>query len=143
MAEQHEQLKAQRVELEALRTQAKNHKHAREGSSDSDDTNGEIIKKKTKSRNDDTGALQTDALQAGKRFAVCDRLWVPPGAIQYLPLIANPPNEDDEPESADEQQTDVAHAIFNSLAAPLRSYVGAKWFRTRVSTFIVGAPCVV
>jgi hypothetical protein len=108
---------------------------------DGDDSDDEIIKKKTKSKNDDTGALQTDALQAGKRFAVCDRLWVSPGAIQYLPLVANPSSEDDEPESVDEQQMDVARAIFNSLAVPLRNYVGAKWFRARVSNLIVGTPC--
>ena len=124
-----------------MRTQIKNHKHAREGSSDSNDSDGEIIKKKTKSRNDDAGALQTDALQAGKHFVVCDRLWVLPGAIQYLPLVANPSSEDNEPESADEQQMDIAHTIFNSLAVPLRSYVGAKWFRARVSNLIVGIPC--
>jgi len=124
-----------------LRSQIKNHKHAREGSSDSNDSDDEIIKKKTKSRDDNTGALQMDALQAGKRFVVCDKLWVSPGAIQYLPLVANPHSEDDEPESADEQQMDVAHAIFNSLAVPLRSYVGAKWFRARVSNLIVGTPC--
>lgn len=122
-----------------MRAQANNTKHDREDSSDSDD--GEIISKKTKRRNDDTGALQMDTLQAGKRFAVCDKLWVPPGAIQYLPLIANPPSEDDEPELADEQQMDVARAIFNSLAVPLRSYVGAKWFRTRVSNLIIGTLC--
>jgi hypothetical protein len=133
VAKQREQLKAQRLEIESLRTQSARNKHGRVDSSESENDSDENIAKKVKSSKDDTGALQTDALQAGKRFAVCNMLWIPPGAIQYLPLIAHPSGDDEEPESEDEQTVEAAQAIYNSLANPLRRYVGIKWFRTRVS----------
>ena len=136
MAEQREQLKAQRVEIESLRGAAK---HGRASADDSDDesTGDEHLTKKKKSSKHDSGALKTDALQAGKRFAVCNMLWIPPGAIQHLPLIADPPSDDEALDSADEQQMKASRIIFESLSAPLRPCVSTKWFRNRVSNIYI------
>ena len=64
-------------------------------------------------------AIQIDALQAGKRFAVCNMLWIPPGAIQHLPLLADPPSDDEALEFADNQQIKASRITFESLSAPL------------------------
>ena len=50
--------------------------------SDSDNSeDDEHITKKGKKGTDDHGALKSDALQAGKKYAVCNALWVDPAAI--------------------------------------------------------------
>ena len=98
---------------------------------DSDES--ETIMKKRKTSNDDFGGLRTDALQAGKRFAVCNNLWVDPTVVSHLVTLTDSGTDaepaSDEPTELREQ----AEAIFRSLPTSLRPHVGTRWFRKRVS----------
>jgi hypothetical protein len=90
------------------------------------------ISKKGKRGNDDYGALKTDALQAGKRYAVCDLLWIDPVSIQYLGSISKTSSETESLSDGLEDVNKEAQSILKSLPAPLRPHVGTKWFRERV-----------
>lgn len=83
-------------------------------------------------------------MRAGKKFAVCDRLWLQPLSLPMLHVLAKAPN-DDEPETTMEDFSDIpqdelikpkeeAELIFASIPEHLRPYVGETWFRERVST---------
>jgi hypothetical protein len=115
-------------ELEQVRGATTNH-HATNPDSDTDD--GEHVTKKGKTSSDDHGALKSDALQAGKKYAVCNLLWLDPGVIRHVKHIAMEGSDmelSDEPEDLKEQ----AQNILKTLPAPLRPHVGTKWFRERV-----------
>ena len=92
----------------------------------SDDEDAETITKKKKTNVGDIGGLKTDALQAGKWFAVCNSLWVDPASIKHISTLVNPADPaSDEPDELWEQ----AEAIFKSLPGSLHPHVGTKWFR--------------
>jgi hypothetical protein len=90
------------------------------------------ISKKGKRGNDDHGALKTDALQAGKRYAVCNMLWIDPASIRYLASISKNSSETESLSDGPEEVNKEAQSIMKSLPAPLHRYVSTKWFRERV-----------
>lgn len=130
VADQREQLKHLSQENERLKAQQNN-----------EDTSSDEEGPKKKKRTGDIGALKTDALQAGKKFTVCDKLWLKPGTLGYISLLAdsrededlsNVDDDDDDDESAEAKAE--AEVLFKALPAQLRPYVGTGWFRERVST---------
>lgn len=92
-------------------------------------------KKKLMSENE---RLSKDALQAGKYFAVSTQLWVSPGALRYLTLLHDDPQEnvgDEEVDDDDGAIREEAESIFRALPSSVRPYVREDWFRERVSPF--------
>ena len=99
---------------------------------DSDDTDdGELVTKKGKTNSDDHGALKSDALQAGKKYAICNVLWLDPGVIRQVGYIAKEGSEAELSDGAEDLKK-RAQDILSSLPAPLRPHVGTRWFRERV-----------
>jgi hypothetical protein len=135
-------LQRQIIHEQALQIeQLKAHAHEPDNSSDSDGQNPPKKKKLVADQHSNgTSALRKDALQAGKRFAVCDILWPDPAAIRYV-AIHNQGSES-EPHEATESDEDEevkvqAARIFRSLPANLRPYVKEAWFRERVSHLLL------
>lgn len=135
VAEQREALKAKQLEIERLKATIQDQGNFDGG--DEADNCGGIPKKKKTTANDD-GGLQTEALQAGKAFTICNALWLEPGVMSFLALI-----KEREEGSEDEEQPDIgeedmalmeqAQAIYNTLPPSLRPHAAKKWFHERVS----------
>jgi hypothetical protein len=101
--------------------------------SDSDSSgDNEAVTKKGKRGNDDHGALKTDALQAGKRYAVCDELWIDPAAIRHIVYVSKSGSDTELLSDGPEEVKEQAKSILKSLPAALRPHIGTRWFRERV-----------
>jgi hypothetical protein len=122
-------LRQKNIELEKLKAST-NTNCPNEHSDDSDES--EPIAKKMKTSDNDPDGLRTDALHAGKRFAVCNNLWVDPAAITHIASLTDSDAADPSEESIGLREQ--AEAILRSLPPSLHPYVGTKWFRKRVST---------
>lgn len=106
-----------------------------QGTNESVDSDDEIPQAK-KAKIASLAALAKDAMQAGKKFTVCNSLWTDPGAIRHLALLRNKESEDlglTESDDDEGQIKEQAQMIYQSLPTHLRTYVKEAWFRTRVS----------
>jgi hypothetical protein len=101
--------------------------------SDSDDSkdSGQIMKK-GKAGSNDHGSLKTNALQAGKKYAICNLLWLDPAAIWHIAYITKASSEMelllDGPDDLKEQAQD----ILRSLPVPLHPHIDTRWFKEQV-----------
>jgi hypothetical protein len=134
IAEQRQRIKEQNMEIERLKANA-THRSAPDDSSDEE----EHITKKKRTNKEDNGALKTQALHAGKRYAVCNSLWISPAVLGYLALQAKSDSgSDTESESEDSAELkEQAAAIYNAIVPPLRPHVGSRWFSKRVYNIII------
>lgn len=129
-------IRQQTLEIEKLKAQVTGD----EPEADGTDNPRSAKKAKSSSQSADIKQLRKDALQAGKRYAVCNSLWMNPGAIRYLALLKgdNADDELEEPGDPDESDEDnemkeQAQGIYHSLPAHLRPHVEKPWFKERVS----------
>jgi hypothetical protein len=133
IANQRQHIKEQNKEIEQLKRAVTHHPH-----SDNDDNSDEEehITKKTKHDKSDDGALRTQALHAGKRYTVCNSLWINPAVLGYLALLSKADSgSNSEPDEDSIELKELATAIYGTLPGPLRPHVGSQWFSARVGSY--------
>jgi hypothetical protein len=128
-------IRTQALEIERLKALITGDSGPNESGSDNEIPRAKKAKtSETAKSSDKESALVKDAMQAGKKFTVCNLLWTTPGAIRYLVHLSNHKSEDltESDDDSDETTKDQAQLIYHSLSAHLRPYVKTSWFRTRV-----------
>lgn len=74
-----------------------------------------------------------DALQAGKKFAICVVLWMNPETLHYVNLLCEDTEATFLTDDVNQDAMDEAREIVNLLPVSLKLYTRKRWFRERVS----------
>ena len=134
VADARQQLKDQAAEIEHL-----GQKRAAKGEHNA---NQHVPKRSKVEFDNDRGGIREDTLRTGKKFTVCDRLWLQPLSLPMLHVIANSHNNNDA-EMAMEELIDIpqdelakpkeeAELIFTSIPEHLHPHIDKDWFREHV-----------